>query len=93
MTNSGSSLNNKYFETYTKGEKEKKESLNIGKGEDLENLMSNEDTLVKDEDIQVNSEPSTTKSLNLKKKWLDEYTKEEILEAYEQVTPSKIAKD
>ena len=47
MTNSGSSLNNEYFETYTKGEKEKKESLNIGMGEDLENLMSNEDTLVK----------------------------------------------
>ena len=55
--------------------------------------MSNEDTLVKDEDIHVSNEPSTTKSLNMKKKWLDEYTQEEIMEAYEQVTPSKMAKE
>ena len=34
VSNSGSSPNSEYFEPYTKGEKEKKESLNIGKGKE-----------------------------------------------------------
>ena len=93
MSNSGCTLHNEYFETYTKGEKEKNESLNIDKREDLGNFISNEDTLVKDEDIHVSSEPSTIKALNIKKKWLDEYTQEELMEAYEEATPNKMAKE
>lgn len=46
-----------------------------------------------DEDIQVSSEPSTIKASNIKKKWLDEYTQEELMGAYEGVTPSKMAKE
>ena len=94
----GSSINGEYKEPYTTGENPLKidtnqEALKTGIENDFVNLKGDENTLKTDENVQENSEPSGSRTTNLKKKWLDEYRKEEMSEVDDNATPNKVAKD
>ena len=94
----GSSINGEYEEPYTTGDNPLKidtnqEALKTGIESDFVSLKGDENTLKTDENVQENSESSGSRTTNLKKKWLDEYRKEEMSEVDDNATPNKVAKD
>ena len=94
----GSSINGEYEEPYTKGENLLKidtnqENVSSDIEKDLVSIKGDENTLKPDENVQEHSEASGSRTTNLKKKWLDEYRKEEMSEVDDNATPNKVAKD